>query len=507
MSFSIPLAALLALSTTAQSPETSKMTAAAATFVGDEVAVAVHVNLARWDVATSSRRLVGKLADDAEVAGILKLADGWVDALKKAGATDVYLLADLGDMPGYPLVVVPLAGGNDGRGIAKVFSEGGPMRWPASEVIRGAVVAGTPEALARVKDARKAARPEFTAAMAAGGDSTIHLAIIPSPTQRRSMEEALPTLPAEFGGAAITTLTRGMSWASIALSIEPKPTLRLVVQGKDAEASKSLLKLAGDGLGQLAKASRANPAIADLADAIAAMKPEAKGDQVTLEADLDKTAALVAVPVRQAREAAMRSQCVNNLKQIALAMHNYHSANNAFPPAFVASKDGKPLLSWRVLILPYVDQKELFDQFHLDEAWDSPHNKPLIAKMPKVYTCPSGSKAVAGEWKTTYLTPRGPGTIFPGARAIGLKDITDGTSNTIFTVDAGDNLAVIWTKPDDWEVGPEATIAKLMGHHPGGTDGGFADGSVRFFKETIAPKVLQALLTREGGEVISSDDF
>ena len=178
MSLAFPLAVLLGLSATAQGPEVGKMTAAVAPFVGDEVAVAVHVNLARWDVSTSSRRLLGKLADDADVAGIAKIADGWVDALKKAGATDLFLLVDVTDMPGYPLLVVPLAAGNDGRAIVGMLSERGPIRWPATEVSRGAGVAGTPEGLARVRDARPASRPEFAAAMAAGGDSTIHLAIL-----------------------------------------------------------------------------------------------------------------------------------------------------------------------------------------------------------------------------------------------------------------------------------------------------------------------------------------
>ena len=72
--------------------------------------------------------------------------------------------------------------------------------------------------------------------------------------------------------------------------------------------------------------------------------------------------------------------------------------------------------------------------------------------MPAVYTCPSGSRTPAKEGKTTYLTPRGPATIFPGADAIKIQDITDGTSNTIFVVDASDAAAVTWTKPDDWDI-------------------------------------------------------
>ena len=99
--------------------------------------------------------------------------------------------------------------------------------------------------------------------------------------------------------------------------------------------------------------------------------------------------------VQSSREAARRAQCVNNLKQIALAMHNYHSANNAFPQTRDLDEKGKPLLSWRVAILPYIEQQELYNKFKLDEPWDSPHNKALLKEMPPIYRCPSRTKARA----------------------------------------------------------------------------------------------------------------
>ena len=122
--------------------------------------------------------------------------------------------------------------------------------------------------------------------------------------------------------------------------------------------------------------------------------------------------ALMLPAVSSSRSAARRMQSSNQLKQIALAMHNYAQANRKFPPAYTSDKDGKPLLSWRVLILPFVEQDGLYKQFHLDEPWDSEHNKKLIANMPSTYKSP-GSK-VSGEGKTNYLTVRGKNTIFPG---------------------------------------------------------------------------------------------
>jgi prepilin-type processing-associated H-X9-DG protein len=413
-------------------------------------------------------------------------------------------------MPGLPVAVVPLPDGADGQAIARVLSgvvPNSPLRLPASKTMRGAVVGGTPAAVARVRDAQPAARPELAAAMAAaGGGAAVRVIIMPSTTQRRAFEESLPNLPPMLGDLPITTITRDLSWATLAMALEPSPTLRASVQARDADAATKIQKVFQSALNLLVQSSQGNPATAGLARVLATLKPEARGEQITLEADLEKTAELVAVPIAQAREGARRSQCTNNLKQIGLAMHNFHSVNGTFPPAYTASKDGKPLLSWRVHILPYLEQKALYDEFHLDEPWDSPHNKALIPRMPAPYACPSGSRTLAREGKTSYLAPRGPATIFPGPQAVKLQDITDGTSNTILVVDAADALATTWTKPDDWEVAPDFKTQGLFGHHTRGTNFGFADGSVRFLKETVKAKLLQALTTRNGNEVISSDD-
>ena len=109
--------------------------------------------------------------------------------------------------------------------------------------------------------------------------------------------------------------------------------------------------------------------------------------------------ALLLPATQSAREAARRAQCTNNIKQIMLAMHNYLSANNSFPRD-ITDKDGKPLLSWRVAILPYIEQAELYNKFKLDEPWDSPHNKELLKEMPPTFLCPSRAKP--GPFTTSY---------------------------------------------------------------------------------------------------------
>jgi type II secretory pathway pseudopilin PulG len=210
--------------------------------------------------------------------------------------------------------------------------------------------------------------------------------------------------------------------------------------------------------------------------------------------------ALLLPAVSSSRTAARRAQSSNQLKQIALALHNYAQANRTFPPAYKSDKDGKPLLSWRVLILPYLEEGALYREFHLDEPWDSDHNKKLIARMPSTYKSP-GSK-VAVEGKTNYLTVRGEKTIFPGKDPIGFMEIRDGTSNTIMTVEVSDAKAVFWTKPDDFEYDEKDPLKGLIGTRPGGFYAGLDDGSVRFLPATIDPKTLNSLFTRNDGKVI-----
>jgi hypothetical protein len=189
------------------------------------------------------------------------------------------------------------------------------------------------------------------------------------------------------------------------------------------------------------------------------------------------------------------------LYQLGLAMHNYHDALGELPSHAIYSKDGKPLLSWRVAVLPYLDQEKLYKEFRLDEPWDSEHNKKLIDKMPEVFRSPR-MKVKKAEM-TTYLVPIGDGLIFTGTdQKIKILNIEDGTSNTIMLVDAADEQAVVWTRPDDLKVDANAPFKGLIGHYPSTFLAVFADGSTRVIPMNLPAKTLWALFTRSGGEVI-----
>ncbi|HEV3025190.1 MAG TPA: DUF1559 domain-containing protein [Pirellulales bacterium] len=218
-------------------------------------------------------------------------------------------------------------------------------------------------------------------------------------------------------------------------------------------------------------------------------------------------AALLLPAVQAAREAARRTQSANNLKQIGLAFHNFHDVYGQFPTAAGYSREGKPVLSWRVYLLPYVDAQALYAEFHLDEPWDSEHNKKLIARMPAIYQNPN--LPAASEGKTNYLALTGEGGVFDvkNLPKPGLRDITDGSSNTIIVVEAAADPAVVWTKPDDVPFDPMNPLAGLTGLRPGIFQALFADGHVQAIKDTVAPAVMKALFTRAGNEPIAPDAY
>ncbi|MGE0610310.1 MAG: DUF1559 domain-containing protein [Pirellulales bacterium] len=243
----------------------------------------------------------------------------------------------------------------------------------------------------------------------------------------------------------------------------------------------------------------------------AMLQPKCDGDRVTIAVKGDSSMATTGVlmalllpAVQSSREAARRMQAANNLKQIGLAMHNYADTYRKFPAAASLGKDGKPLLSWRVYLLPYLDQQNLYLKFHLDEPWDSDHNKQLLDQMPEIYRSPNS--AVMHSTKSNYVLPTGEGLLFGGKEGLRFADITDGTSNTVMALEVNDEAAVEWTKPDDWQYDADEPFAGLL-QRPNGFQVLFADGSVQFISQGLDPDTWKALLTRAGGEVVDRSGF
>jgi hypothetical protein len=197
-----------------------------------------------------------------------------------------------------------------------------------------------------------------------------------------------------------------------------------------------------------------------------------------------------------------RKQVPGQLRKIGFALHSYHDTYNLFPAAAITDKNGKALLSWRVAILPFLGEKKLYEQFKLNEPWDSKHNKALLKKMPKVYA-PVSRKA--RDAHVTFFRPFvGNGAAFEPNRGVRISEVTDGTSNTFFVVEAGE--AVPWTKPDELPYNPKKALPKLGAMFTDGFYALYMDGSVRLIKKKVDASVLHLLITRNDGQVIPNID-
>jgi serine/threonine protein kinase len=228
--------------------------------------------------------------------------------------------------------------------------------------------------------------------------------------------------------------------------------------------------------------------------------------RLTAELNEGEPTGLATPAVQSARSAARRALSTNHIKQLGLAVHNFNSARAHLPQQAIFSKDGKPLLSWRVALLPYLDQAVLYQKFKLDEPWDSPHNRALLKYMPLVYM-PAEESPSAEPYTTFYQvfvgTNSAIGPLFepnPNFKVRISGGCPDGTSGTFLIVEGG--TPVPWTKPADIKYDPDKPLPKLGGVFKDGIVAGFGDGSVRFLARDLDEEMIRALITRNGGEPV-----
>jgi Protein of unknown function (DUF1559) len=223
---------------------------------------------------------------------------------------------------------------------------------------------------------------------------------------------------------------------------------------------------------------------------------------------------MLVMPALQPTRKGRRHPCNNNLRNISLALQNYHGQYGSFPPAILTDDQGRPMHSWRVLLLPYLDEAELYGQIRLNEPWNSPHNAALADKIPQVYRCPNfdeyhmahGLKTDHTRLFTNYVLIVADDAVFTGGQPTTVADITDGHSNTILAIEVRQH-AVHWMQPNDVsesEALCDLQVAKKenQGNHVGCVMAAFADGRVRHLTSTLDPKIFHALITRHGGEDI-----
>ena len=495
---------------------------AVAAFVDEQTIGVAHVDLSRIDLD----RLLEQAAELAP--GSEKLLAPTVEKLQpqakrliEAGAKDVYLAVSLAELQ-QPIVVLKLADGSDAKAVEDAMG-----KMPL-ERVGNMLVASGKQSLERIAKQSPAARPEIARAFEAAGDTAAQILLLPTADNRRVVEELLPALPAEVGGGSSQVLTRGVMWAAVGIALSPRPAIQLTIQSQDADAASAfrdkwlaMLQL----IGRDARIAKALPRFAQLANQL---EPKVKGDRIQLALDIESPSwkpltKLLQTGLGEVQQSEMRKRTVVHFKQIGIAFHNYHDVYNTFPAAASYSPEGKPLLSWRVHILPFLDQAPLYKEFHLDEPWDSEHNRKLIERMPKTYrsrnwspdeptkTClvgvtsdPDRAVAAPGGGAGAPVKDR-LGTMFQGRDGIKLQQVTDGTSNTILIVETDPEHAVVWTKPDDLPYDAGQPVKGFGFDENGVVPMLFCDGSVRMLKESLEAETWQRLMLRNDGNPVPAN--
>lgn len=453
------------------------------------VAVA-KVDLELLDVpqtlATISQLAPGLIPEQLQ-GQVKMLGGGLVGVLRSSGVKQVYISLSTLEIPHLrPSIFVPTAKADSAIEALQAIMALLPqdLGYELAQVDDGLLIAPD-DVLQRLKLRPSAPRPELEQALS-GDPATLTLALGLRHDLRQSVVNLLPDvlpsgLPIAFSPKQVFSDLHSLSIQVAA----PKLSVSARIYASDGPAAQRL-----QGLGQ---------------QYLQLVLPDAQiaaHDRiVSLELDSQSLSALLPAVTRAGASSAGSAWESNNLKQVMLGMHNFQDAYRGFPPRMTVGEDGTPLLSWRVHLLPFFDQQALYDQFHLDEPWDSPHNIKLLEKIP--YTYQSREFADLKLGYTCVELPLCDGSFWSGEKEglMGLQDITDGTSNTIAVVAAPRDKAVPWTKPEDLAVDTDDPVASLFGDRPTMLRALF-DGSVRSMdRSRVTPQSLLAHLTHQGGEV------
>lgn len=454
------------------------------------------------------------------------MAEGLAIRLRDAGVQNVYLVIGLGDVHsgGGPIAIAMPQPGKHPEEIEKELNAivreiADDLKQKAVQPIfqqvkvtrhDDAVFAGMKDTVSRYEHLKPAARNELLEPLdRQAGEGAVAAAVFcPGSDFRRVIRELWPALPGSLAPLRGELADR---WLSLELAVNRPPAMnpRLALNTRDSESAQlfaTLWQNMPQAVTEFGGNDSSTIQARGLAQILVGLLPtKVEGNRVAINISTgDNNPAelrgLFGTLLEKSMESANTRERVDRMKQICLGLLNFDSANRHLPPAAIRDKDGKPLLSWRVAILPYIEEYELYKRFHLDEPWDSPHNKALIDKMPDVYAgLGPGSDPLNREGKTTYEVPVGPETAFYKNEGTQLKEIADGTSHTILVVDVEPAHAVVWTKPEDWEVDLKQPKKGLESPTSSRVTAGFADGHVEVLDlKKIDDAKLRSLFTRAG---------
>lgn len=360
------------------------------------------------------------------------------------------------------------------------------------------------------------------------------LIVSPGVEARRVLRALWPELPKPFAKLDGDLVSEKLQHIALEITSPPQWHASLTVATREEHAAATVKQLINDAWQQAILAASQeksdSQAAAILRRTSKVLAADQEASNVLLRATHDDSATrellshIILPMIGDTRADALRRERMNQFKHLALALLNFEASMNMLPAsAAIVSEEGKPLLSWRVAVLPYLEQSELFKQFRTDEPWDSPHNLKLVARMPEIYADPR-YRALADEGKTTYLVPVHAESVFPPlgespvvekrtflgktlyfAKGTTYREIVDGTSNTILAVEVPPEQAVIWTQPADWEVDLQKAWQQLRGgSDAGATVTAFCDGHAKAWdhERDKIDDLVPMVITHDGREVI-----
>ncbi|WP_442482765.1 DUF1559 family PulG-like putative transporter [Aeoliella sp. SH292] len=534
----------------ADSPAQTRVAAVIDQYTSDDTLGVAVVELdGRWIAGV--QELAGKIGgeDSAELVNHpgFALSRGMIESFRAAGARELVVVFSINvfSPDTMPVLAITVEKPEQAKAVAELARSlqqmsGGTLPLQIAS-IDGHVLVGHNNSVNRLRDlkptegTRLAMAGELLSWPERQGEPMAALLFAPGDSFRRVVRALWPELPAPFESLTGALIADDLEQLVVLVRCPPEWQLKIGLKSNSDRAAETWGKLVENGWTEAMKTlvdQKADPAVVRIVEAAAeVLTPTREGTTLTIHVDsgadkVEKLVSSIVIPaIESAREGARRNMRLNNLKQLALAMQNFHDTQKQLPAsAAIVDKEGKPLLSWRVAILPFLEQQALFNEFHLDEPWDSPHNLKLARTIPAPFVNPSYPK-LASEGKTNYLLPVHPGSIFPPATGkpvekpsqflgrefylatgTAYKSITDGTVNTLMIVEAPRELAVPWTKPSDWEVDLATAFELLRRGESKQVAVVFCDGSAQILVlDDEMEKNLPKLLTPDGGEIIGLD--
>lgn len=476
----------------------------------------IRVNVDRIDIDTVQdwAKKEAYIGDEETVEAATMAARGFLGQLNSHGVKEIWGVFDLSLIAEGTIIVVTFEEGkatNENRDfVARTLSgisgELGNFQ-PQVKDDHVVLITEKMEAVLEQRKGESESQRELPDELMAADSHAIVAFFAPSDDQHRALAETSPATIPPFSSVNLRSLMGAVDWISISIDTMDAMKVSAEFIPVNPEETGTIKSQLSHFIKDASEAKELQIEGLDIAEKLRKIKIEKQEDRVVIVADqsnglISSLGEVSNFALRGARGSARRSQSMNNMKQIALAMHNYHDVYKGFPPRYSTDKDGKPLLSWRVLILPFIEQQALYEQFHLDEPWDSEHNIKLAETLVQVYQSPG--LGMEGKSLSHYQVATGDNMALDSTKNRGISEIRDGTSNTLLVVEVDNDHASIWTKPDDYEFDAANPTAGLRVWEDG-VLAGFCDGSVRVLSTALDKKMWKLLFEINDGEIVELD--